>query len=264
MTVWIEYAFAQNFIIDFSLLYLTNKTVRLPVHRLRLFGATVLGTAFALLFPLLALPKAISYIVRLSFGAVLCLVGLPAKGKGNLSALFFFYLYTFLYGGFLMGVYSVFSLEYDPGGSLVGGNFAVAALAFLPFFCLFSLRGAQKLWKRLKKKTVDYVCDVFFGTERVRLNGLMDTGNSLQFNGNPVCLLAGEVKERVKNPLPTEDYIFVRTATGEGVFPVFQAKIEIYSEGKENIIDKVYFAVSAQPLGGGYEVILHPQLLKES
>lgn len=262
MTVWIEYAIVQNLITDLSLLYLTNKTLRLPINLIRLFFASAVGTAFAVLLPLLPLSGIFSFLVRFAFGAILCLIGVPAKKSANFSALFLFYFYTFSYGGFLLGLYSVFSVEYNRD-CYTAGSFAGVALALLPFFAVFCLYAVRKLVRRLRNKRVNYLCRVFIGGESLALNGLMDTGNSLKYKNSPVCLIDQSVQKRCKKAFPIEDYIVVRTATGEGVLPVFCTKIQIYSEEKGNIIDKVYFAVSPQPLGGDYGVILHPQLLKE-
>lgn len=260
MTVWIEYAVVQNFITDFALLYLTNRTMRTPIVRSRLFVAAALGAAFALIFPLFSLPKMISVFVRLIFGAVLCLIGVRIKGGGNWIARFLFYLYAFVYGGALFGLYSLFDLSYS---SLSADTLAGVALALLPFFTLVCLFFVGKILRRLKKIRQDYVCALFVGTEKVRLNGLLDTGNSLLYKGCPVCLISKSVQDRLKNRFPIQSCMTVRTATDEGILPIFQGGIEIYSERGKNIIDRVYFAVSPQPLGGEYEVVLHPKLLEE-
>lgn len=260
MTVWIELAFLQNFIVDFSLLYLTCRTARLPPELQRLVSASVSGGLFALLFPLLSLPWWAASLIRLAFGGILCLISLPTDRKNLILGMALFYFYCFLYGGLLWGLYSAFPTDFLSGQT---GSMAAFALALLPiflFFCLFGVRRAAKRW--LQRKT-DYPCTLYLGEKKVRLKGLMDTGNSLSYRQSPVCLIAREVQERRGTSFPICSCMVVRTATGEGILPVFRAKIKIYSEKRENIIDNVYFAVSSHPLGGDYEVILHPQLLKE-
>lgn len=260
MTVWIELVLLQNFIVDFSLLYLTCRTARLSPEPLRLVSASVSGGIFALLFSLLSLPWWAASFIRLAFGGILCLISLPIDRKNLLLGVVLFYFYCFLYGGLLWGLYSVFSIDFL---SEQTGNMAAFALALLPiflFFCLFCIRRAAKRW--LQRKS-DYPCTLYLGEEKVQLKGLMDTGNSLSYRQSPVCLIAREVQEKRGMSFPISSCMVVRTATGEGILPVFRAKIKIYSERKENIIDNVYFAVSSHPLGGDYEVILHPQLLKE-
>ena len=64
MTVYIEYAFAENALLDGLLLYLALRCARLRVSGWRLALASAAGGAQSLLFPVLSLP------VWLSFGSV--------------------------------------------------------------------------------------------------------------------------------------------------------------------------------------------------
>jgi hypothetical protein len=262
LTVWVEYVLIENFAVDISLLFLAAKTVRLPVSPLRLCLASLMGACFALFFPLLPLTGVLSLLVRLSFGVLLCLVGVKAKGKTLLFVCLFF-LYTFAYGGLLTGIYAFLEIEYTENGFIFAQTPAGAAIACLPFFVIITLCVTATVRKKLQKRRLRYACKITRRGKNVTTYGLLDTGNSLSFRGEPVCLLDGKIAEELGcGEEGREGQMLVKTATGEGVMDVFSAEIEIYSEGERNILNRVYFAAGGS-LGGGYGVILQPQLFKE-
>lgn len=265
MTVWIEYVLAENFILDGTLLYLTQKTVRLPVRKVRLLISAAAGAVFALFFPLVGLQGVGAFAVKGAFGVVLCLIATDSKKlRVNLLAVLFFYLYTFAYGGLVIGVYSFFEIEYRDAAYLLPQTPAGVALLFLPVSVLIVVYSTGALYRRYRKRKLIYNCKITFNGNSVELDGLYDTGNGLTYEGEPVCLLDSEWAKKLTAGKRTEyKNIYVHTATGAGIFNVFQAKLQIYSAGRENIIDKVYFAVSPEPLGRGYGLILQPAVCKE-
>ena len=140
MTVWIEYAIIENFILDGGLLYLALKTARQPIQKLRLFFAAALGTAFAVLFPLLELYGWYSFVIRYAFGAILCLTAVKGKAvKNYLFTTLFFYLYTFAYGGLLLGMVGLFNVNYQNGNYLLPQTPAQIVVALLPIFMVITL-----------------------------------------------------------------------------------------------------------------------------
>lgn len=265
VTVWIEYVLAENFILDGTLLYLTQKTVRLPLKKTRLLLAALTGAIFALFFPLIGLQGWSSFAVKGAFGVILCLIATDSKKlKVNFLAVLFFYLYTFAYGGLIIGVYSFFNIEYRDSAYLLSQTPAGIAIFFLPVSVLIVVYLTGALYRRYKKRKLIYQCKITFNDNFVEVTGLYDTGNGLTYEGEPVCLIDAALAKKLTAGERTEyKNIYVHTATGAGIFNVFQAKLQIYSEGRENIIDKVYFAVSPEPLGKGYGLILQPSICKE-
>lgn len=269
VTVWIEYVLAENFILDGTILYLTQKTLRLPVKKFRLLFSAAAGGAFALAFPLLGLQGWSSFAAKGAFGVILALVATDSKKvKTNILAVALFYLYTFCYGGLLVGLYSFFNLEYEKSVYLLPQTPAGVALLFLPALIFLAVYVSGALYGRYKKSKLIYRCKITLDGQAVETTGLYDTGNGLTYEGEPVCLIEGKIAKeltrgRERNSEREYKNVYVHTATGAGIFRVFQAKLEIYSEGGENIIDKVYFAVSPEPLGKGYGLILQPQICKE-
>lgn len=267
--VYIEYALAENFLLDGALLYLAQKTVRLPVDKGRLFLAAAGGAAFAVLFPLFNLSAVWAFAVRYLFGLVLVLAATRAETvKEYALAAIFFYLYTFAFGGLLLGMYAFFDLEYDmAGGYFVSpvpmGAVLVAGLVFL----IVVLRLFGALYRRYRRTKLLYRCKILLSDGREDTGtGFLDTGNHLSFCGRPACLVDPAAARRLFGGPPPEGEmksLYVHTATGDGELKIFPARLVIYSGERENIIDNVYFALAPAPLGKGYDIILHPQLCKE-
>lgn len=254
MTIWIEYAFLENFIVDVTLLYLTAKILKLKFILWRQALAGILGGTLALLFPLLPLPEAALLPVRFLSGGILPTIALPVKdGKTRLFSLFFFYLCTFCYGGFLTAVYQLFEIY----------PFSLQAfvLSWLPFFLLIVEHCMRKFIIKVRERKLIFECEVYYQGNEVTVKGLLDTGNELTFKGNPVCLLDRNVAREIA--AQAEDYMIIHTAAGESIAEIFRAEIRIYSEAEGNIIKGVYFAVSPVPLGGKFGIVLQPLLLKE-
>ena len=265
MEVYIEYALAENFILDATLLYLALKTVRLTIEKGRIFLAAFIGAILAVLFPLIPLNGISAFIARYLFGVILCLIATQAKKvKEYLLVVAFFYLYTFAFGGLLLGAYALFQPKIS-----VEGNYTISqtpVTIVLVGACVFAV-GIVKiftlLYKKYRRKKLLYRCEISFNGEKIEGIGLLDTGNGLTCEGIPVCLIDKSLTAGIEIPRYEEKTLFVHTATGGGELKIFQAQLQIYSEEKKNIIDKVYFALAPAALGKGYQIILQPQLFKE-
>ena len=269
MEVYIEYAVAENFILDFTLLYLAIKTVRLPVIKWRILLAGALGAAFAVLFPFFHLSGIWALAVKYIFGGMLCLMSVKSKScKAHLLVILFFYLYTFAFGGLLLGTYTFLNLKYLSDGTyLISQAPVTVVLCVLLLFSFTLIKLFSSLYRRYRHKKLLYRCEISLNNVQTEGIGLLDTGNALTFKQTPVCLLDQSLALQFFDlekgrALPCET-LYVHTATGGGELKIFQASLKIYSEEKENIIDKVYFALAPTSLGKGYQIILHPQLFKE-
>lgn len=92
MEIYIEYALAENFLLDAMLLWLALKAAKQQISFKRIALASAFGAAFAVIFPLLDTGKILSYILKFSVGALLTLIAVKGKGIGRYlltGALFF-------------------------------------------------------------------------------------------------------------------------------------------------------------------------------
>ncbi|MBR2442045.1 MAG: sigma-E processing peptidase SpoIIGA, partial [Clostridia bacterium] len=111
MTVYIEYAFLQNFVFDGVLFLLALFALREKLCLWRILLSSALGGIFAILFPLIKLPAVFKTLLKFAGGALLCIPLVSrlktAKEWGRYAYIcLFFFAFTFLFGGSLLGVYT--------------------------------------------------------------------------------------------------------------------------------------------------------------
>ncbi|MBQ8291613.1 MAG: sigma-E processing peptidase SpoIIGA [Clostridia bacterium] len=248
MTVYIEYAFIENFLIDLALLYLSRLLTK-TFSRVRLvFFAALIGATFAVLYPLISLPPALSYLLKTAVGMLLCLIAfgkvktVKEWGRYALNVLCFFFL-TFAFAGLLLTVNTPTPL------------FVVFALALFAIFCV---EFAKRLYKNGKIKRFFYTCMLFHGEKHIKTVGYYDSGNLAQKDGLPVCFVSPElVYELVSDDVflqeagQVRDELCITTLNGERKYRLFKGEIVIKDEKTE-----VYFAASAHMVSREYKILL--------
>ncbi len=191
MVVYWEYAFAENFLLDWCLLYLALLTARGKMNYLRLTFSAALGGAEGVLFPLVKLPIAALYAVKILGGVLLVFVAHSGRWKSLLIATFSFFGYTFALGGLIVAAYSFFQIEYRieqgyllegaPVGLILGGGGTFTILLRITIKHAFHFRKVQSL-------CID--CTLKNGVQTCRAKGLVDSGNLLRFRGEPVSVIS--------------------------------------------------------------------------
>ena len=257
MNVYIEYAFAENFLLDGVLLWLSLRIARCKIVKGKLCLAACAGGAFALLFPLLVLPVFFSYLLKFAVGFLLCMIAFPRLktknewGRYALSSACFFFL-TFFFGGALTALFPKIS----PLIFAVG--FVILSLCILLFTKKMSKRNA--LFKNV------YTCSIAYKQRRVEILGLYDSGNGAEKNGMGVCFLSPEIafelfeEEILKQGGHVRDEIEIQTLGGEKKLSLFQGEIEIK---EKNVKKTVYFALSKNMLCREYKVLLFSRIFEE-
>ena len=272
MVIYIEYALAENFLIDGLLLYLALLSARRKIRWKRLLFAAAVGAAFAVVFPLLPLPAFASYALKFLFALPLCLLAFgriknkEERGRYALTCIFFF-AYSFALAGALFALSSGFSASGNgyvvPRANLAlvlcgGGAFACSVVAFI-----------KKAQARRAVERLTYPCAIVYKQRRVEASGFFDSGNLATKNGVPVCFLSPDLaydlreNELWESGERTEEGIVVVTMSGEKYLPVFRGEVEIEANGKR-LKKEVYFAPSANMLSRGYKILLHSRIFEEN
>ncbi len=262
MTVYIEYAFLENFLLDGALLWLSLRAVKAPVVWRNVFFSAAIGALFAVAFPLLRLPIWLGDALKIAVGALLPLLAFGRVrtkkewGRYALSATFFF-VFTFFFGGALTGALQNVPQPIPQGVVTVG--FALLA-AFTVFFI-------EKIYKKraIYRKIVP--CTVQIGEKKVKTQAFLDSGNMATKGGLPVCFLAAELLyelcgERLlfgEEEGQVCDEIAITTLAGEKKLSLYKGFLEVYLE-REGEKYEVYFARSANMIGREYKVIIGDRL----
>ncbi len=253
MTVYIEYAFIENFLLDGVLLWLSLRLLKLSVRPLRILLSSAIGGVFALLFPLLSLPNGLSLLLKISVGVQLCLLANGEKRNFLLFALTFFAL-SFLFGGALLPL-------------LHGTKNAPAIYTPIGFLVLSALvlRLVKKLYARRSAAKRLYDCKIKAGGRSVAALGYYDSGNTAKKGGVPVCFLSAEIAYELfeKQLLYGEgegqvcDEMAISTMSGEKTVRLLKGCLEIKTDGGTRVIEEVYFSPTANMIQREYKVLLH-------
>ncbi len=257
MVVWIEYALAENFIMDASLLYLSCRVTKTPVRVRRLCFAALCGGGFALAYPLLRLPAFLLWALRIAVGALLCL--LCAGGKRNagrcaLQTLCFFFL-TFACAGTAYALPAPLS--------------PVTAAASLALLACLTERLTRSIYRRRAVHTLVYDCVAIGKEKRVPTTGFYDSGNFAQKDGTPVCFVAPDLifdlfSDAILGISGGQvcDELAVATLNGEKKHRLYKGELEIENALGARIKKSVYFAPSAHMLSREYKLLLPSRIFE--
>lgn len=267
MTVYIEYAFLQNLLLDGVLLWLSCKGTKTPFRWGRCAFACVFGAVFAVVYPLLRLPNFLGVILKISAGLFLCLLAFGG-GKGKVP-----------FGRYTLFTASFFSLSFLFGGALntvaqgVSTNFMRTVITPLGFLVLsvFCLRIFKKLYKKRAIWRYIYKCEIASEGKSVQALGFFDSGNTATKKDIPVCFVSPEIIFALwgdKLLLEGEevgqvcDEMCITTISGRKKIPLYKGSLTI-KEKPTRQIKEVYFAPSANILSREYTMILHSRIFDE-
>ncbi len=261
MTVYIEYVIIDNLVIDYMLLKATFALTGITVGRGRLFLCSLIGTAVALLYPMLEIFSILITMLKISCGLLMVLIGGRYSSFRDyfINALLFFVL-TFLSGGAIIGIYSLFGIDYSSQMSV--------ATIFLPTYILIRsfISVIRYIFRRKNISGFTYKVQLAVNEKNVTVNGFLDTGNALYDKGEPVILCNLHTAKKLIDfdfARGKIKMITVKTVTATKNYPSFKADLKIYLSDKPNIYKNVTVCV-LKHIGDGYDLILHPDLMEES
>ncbi len=196
MIVYIEYAILDNMAMDMVLLYLVAITTEHRVRWGRLTLSSMVGTLCALAVPLVAV--AVGYILKCLCVFAMCLV---AYGSRKLPiTMLLLVSYTFLLGGVLIGLLSLFGVQYSIDNmtcsyysSVPIGIYIIAVvLCVVLVFCVVH-------YIQCRHTTSSAVVDIVLvvGGEYIACTGYIDSGNLLVAEGLPVCFACGSIGRKL-------------------------------------------------------------------
>ena len=262
MVVYVEYALIDNFVIDYFLLKFTFVLLGKRYSKRRIALCSVLGAGLSLATPYFESLSGFSLLIKVAVGMLIVLWANKFSSKKEYAlCLLLFILLTFVSGGAVTFIYSfVFS---DSTELSVG-------LVFIPCYIVIRLT-VYVIQRAIRKKSASELnvdVEILVGEKSQKLVGFVDTGNGLYDEDKPVIIVKKSIGLRLigdnlsilsgKNA----KRVRVSTVTGAKELIAFDGKIKIYSNGVENIMTNVTVCVSDKFIGSGYDVILHPDLLK--
>ena len=182
MTIYIEYAIADNLIIDYLLLKGSAQLLRLKTRRLFLFLSAALGTVFAVMFPLFNIAKAYSFLLKIACAALMCLTAARHRSARDYFLYFnVFLLITFIAGGAAYGILYLTGINYSVETYYQAKALPVGITVFIAY--LFVI-----LIKSFTKKIADGAivacglidCEIVIKGVPFKVKAFYDSGNFLE------------------------------------------------------------------------------------
>ena len=262
MVVFIEYVIIDNLVIDFLILKITFAILGLPFKKGRVLISSLFGTLIALIIPLIYASPFILFAIRFLCGLIMCAIA----NKHNSKRSYFiftitFFTITFLFLGALLGIFSLFNIEYSTEISI--------ALMVLPFYIIYKLIGGVVKFLYRQKDIISFTYQIEITINNIvkTAKGFLDTGNGVFDNDSPVIFCT----KAFFNQFINENFnhlklkkILITTISGQTEnFAITIDELKIYMGKKVNIFKMVSLCVSNINFNG-YDIILHPSFFKES
>ncbi len=283
MTVYADVLLIINLFVNYILLLCSARIMKNSASRLRILPGAAVGSIYGLVIFLPPLPVLFEWILRIAATAliVLCTFGYGSIRK-YLRCFFTFLTVSMVFGGMMQ----VLWLTVSPAGMVYSGgayyfDIDIVVLAVSVVLCFAAVSIVSTFIERRAPREALAILTVYRGQRCVRLNALIDTGNSLResFSGYPVAvaeksavsgILPSAVSEYLSGAAPDGAgpafrLIVHSTVSGTGVMPAFRPDYaEIRTVSRTVRTDKIYIAVTENNIAKGeYEAILNPDLLSE-
>ena len=259
MQVYVELALLENFCMDFTLLYCAKLVAKNRAHILRLVVASVLGACFAVVFARFKLKAALSVIIKIISGLIICLLaGKFRTFKAYLKLTALFLIFTFVLGGALIAIFSLAGISYEADSGYILSSVPIGIPLFLALILIII---ARKIALKFKKTDISEVaCTIVKGEREVSLNGFFDSGNKVYYLGQPVCVIPLTAAQKIIDETCIESCVKIHTVAESKKLKVFTAdKLEITRGEDKKIHTGVKIAIT--PLSD--RAILHPDFLEE-
>ena len=255
-------------VINSLLLYFVFKTIKQPIPKWRLLLSATIGTAFAILLPLLNFQGVVSVLVRLFIGALMVFI-VQNKSLSRFVLFFLLFLtYTFVFGGAVYGVMAMAGWESAPVG-------LVAGVVFVMFLVMKLLVKYLNVRHSASQNLRDVV--IHHKGQKYQITSYLDTGNRLvdPETNAPVVIISLSLFLKMFPDIPPDKivlnrlsekevesgkYIPLSTITGKSqIFTFPPEKFEIV-KGKTH--DNIRLGVSMRGFKDAvrYDALLHSSL----
>lgn len=268
VTLYLDIYFLVNSAVNYLLLSLVRKILRLSAAQWRLVSAAACGALWAclLVFYPIRPAWAEALVTWILIGGLMILIAfgkaeLPefAKKTGVLWGV------SAAAGGFLEGVgKSIPSASYLTGGLLPGRWSAVSLLCGMTAAYYGISACACVIWEQRRKQKDYYEVILSYRGKNITVTALLDSGNQLYepYGHQPVHVITYAALSRLCDRVSQVIYIpFQAVGTKRGMLAGIQIdEMDIRQGGKSvGVIKKPWLAISKEPLSSNqkYEMLLH-------
>lgn len=271
MEVYVEYVIIDNLIINYLLLKVSIYLARIKSSNLKLIISSVVGTAVAVIMPLIKMPNLALIFIKILLGVSMVLITLIGESISKFPQVFgFFIMFTALCGGVIIMIFYFAGVDYKIYFSLNYNSFIPIGITILIIFVIsrLTIKWVVSLFKLRDVRPFIRKCVVISNGKKVVTNGFIDSGNRLidVDSGLPIIVASASLSTKLeksgvfKNPIKS---ITFSTVSGNSRGAVFLVdKLMVYNGLSMNIYKQVLVARSLVEFekGGEYEILLSPTM----
>lgn len=182
MEYYVEYIFAENFFIDFILLYITGNLIKKKIIYKRLIVAALIGALYVILIAYFGKEFLTYFIVKIGVSVLMIMVAYDSKGIiKNAKVILCFYIVTVIMVGIVFALYSFTSNKVTVNIIIISMFMGFAVLKFL-FYEI-----------KLRKEKNNYIrtVSIEINNKTKSFKAFIDTGNELTdpMTGKPVIVV---------------------------------------------------------------------------
>lgn len=170
MVYYIEYVFAENFIIDFILLFITGKLMKKHINYIRLIAASTIGALYVILTAYIGRDFMTYFIVKFSISVLMLMVAFDTKGiLKNIRVILCFYITSLIMVGIITALFYLTNDRLTVNAIVISLFIGYSALHF--FF--------KDIKSKIEKSNYMRTVTIKVGEKSKSLKAFIDTGNEL-------------------------------------------------------------------------------------
>ncbi len=201
MVIYADVLVVINLFVNYFLLLITKRLLRVTVRRIRILGGAALGGAYSLSIFAPKMPLAVTVLLHLCAVGIIVAVSIPIHTlKAYLKAYAAFFTVNFGFGGAMLAIWLLFrpnGMVYQNGAVYFDISIRVLVCSTVFCYALFSV----VLWL-IKRKAPDnrlYSVTLEYKDKSVSTKALLDTGNTLSdgFSNTPVLVGSKRIVQKI-------------------------------------------------------------------
>ncbi|MDD2417484.1 MAG: sigma-E processing peptidase SpoIIGA [Oscillospiraceae bacterium] len=289
--IYIDVLLALNLFIDFLLLSLVRRVLRIPSKRLRIVLGSLVGSASSCLLFLPDIPSPLSFLIKMAFACVIVRIAFAWKG----ALLYIKQIAVFLISSTIFAglSFAIWFFAAPTGFYVVNGvvyyNVSPVVLTALTVICYFVITIYDKMTHKRLADSQDYRLIIDNGVGTVGLRALYDTGHHATevFSGSPVAIVrlgaiekflpksllssitqsldgTNSLKEDALTTALKERFRMIpfKTVSGTGLLPAFRPdKIQLSARENHGDVTGCYVAVCRILGRGEYDAIIGSDMI---
>lgn len=237
--VFIEYAIADNFIMDYILLRQTAVVTATPYKKGRIALCSALGTTFAIILPLFSINAVLAFFLKLSCGAAIAFGAVNHSSvRSYLKYFNVFLLFTFLLGGGVAAAFYFAGIKLDKGAYIQAGSLPAGVTLLAGFLLVAGVKTLMKKSLEVVSRAGETMPLKIKAEGKVfEVSAFFDSGNTVkeERSGLPVIFLTQKAFDKISlkiHPVKTGKVYFT-SAGGYVKRDVYRTDYVIAGNAKE-------------------------------